>query len=292
MTVAARLATRSWTDGPAGSGAGSGEAAGAGGVERAAGPLAVLLHGVTSSSQSWWQVGPGLAGRGYRVLAVDLRGHGASPRTSQGLGLGDLADDVIETLGVDPPGAGPGDPPVDLLVGHSLGALVALGLLARTPGLARRLVLEDPPGPTGVDWTALADSIESDGSRARAEPETLRRDIEAENPEWRPDEVDRRLAELAACDATAMAAAMRGGGVSFDLAGMAAVVRVPTLLVAGREELGSALVGPDRRALVDALAGRGTFEVLGGGHNLHEEEFHPFMETLDRWLGRTGPPRG
>ncbi len=245
-------------------------------MERAAGPLAVLLHGVTSSSQSWWRVGPRLAGRGYRVLAVDLRGHGASARTSQGLGLGDLADDVIETLGVDPPGAGPGDPPVDLLVGHSLGALVALGLLARTPGLARRLVLEDPPGPTGVDWTALADSIESDGSRARAEPETLRRDIEAENPEWRPDEVDRRLAELAACDATAMAA----------------VVRVPTLLVAGREELGSALVGPDRRALVDALAGRGTFEVLGGGHNLHEEEFHPFMETLDRWLGRTGPPRG
>ncbi|HET9292413.1 MAG TPA: alpha/beta fold hydrolase, partial [Actinomycetes bacterium] len=82
-------------------------------------PLAVLVHGVTSSSRTWWRVGPALAGRGFRVVAVDLRGHGASPRTVAGLALADLAADVAETV----------QGPVELLVGHSLGALVSLELV-------------------------------------------------------------------------------------------------------------------------------------------------------------------
>lgn len=42
--------------------------------------LALLVHGIMSDHRSWRSVGPALAGRGYRVIAVDLRGHGASPR--------------------------------------------------------------------------------------------------------------------------------------------------------------------------------------------------------------------
>ena len=42
--------------------------------------VAVLLHGTMADSRAWWQVGPALAGRGYRVIAVDLPGHGRSPR--------------------------------------------------------------------------------------------------------------------------------------------------------------------------------------------------------------------
>ena len=52
----------------------------------------------------------------------------------EGLALADLADDVAETV----------DGPVELLVGHSLGALASLELVGRRPGFARRLVLEDP----------------------------------------------------------------------------------------------------------------------------------------------------
>ncbi len=53
-------------------------------------PLALLVHGVTSSSRTWWRVAPALAGRGFRVLAVDLRGHGASARAEGGLALAEL----------------------------------------------------------------------------------------------------------------------------------------------------------------------------------------------------------
>jgi pimeloyl-ACP methyl ester carboxylesterase len=280
-------------------------------------PVALLIHGVTSSSRTWWRVGPALAARGYRVLAVDLRGHGASPSVAGALGLGDLTADVLQTLRAD--GAVPNDrglgmeggsgvegtlaadpsptldgdrggrvngPPIDLVVGHSLGALVALDLLARVPGLARRLVLEEPPGPTAVDWTAMADGIEADTRRARTDPDGMRGDMVAENPGWVPEEVGRRLDDLAACDAEGVAAALRRT-VAFDASGLAATVEAPTLLVIGLENLGSALAGTDRSAMISALAGRGTIEVLDGGHNLHREAYELFMEALDRWLGGT-----
>jgi pimeloyl-ACP methyl ester carboxylesterase len=153
----ALLATRTWGDG-----------------DDPGRPLAVLVHGVTSSSRTWWRVGPALAERGYRVLAVDLRGHGASPPAAAGLVTADLAADVAETLDAVRVGEGPA---VELLVGHSLGALVALELVAARPGLARRLLLEDPPGPNSVDRFGLAFGIEADGRRARAEPEALRCDL-------------------------------------------------------------------------------------------------------------------
>jgi pimeloyl-ACP methyl ester carboxylesterase len=319
VTVAVRLATHSWGDGVGlGDRSGSGGASGSG-ADR---PLALLIHGVTSSSLTWWRVAPELVRQGYRVLAVDLRGHGASPRVSEGLVLGDLSADVLETLHADgqasaaedgqrpanPAGAAgagmdrdPGDATwrtgpyaggaaIDLVVGHSLGALVALDLLAKVPGLARRLVLEEPAGPTGIDWETMAEGIEADGRRARAEPEALRRELAESNPELDPAEVDRRLGDMAACDTDGVAAALRRT-TSFDLVGLASAVRIPTLLVVGLEDLGSALVGPDRVALVDALAGHGVFEVLDDGHNLHREAFPRFMDVLDRWLGATARVR-
>ena len=237
-------------------------------------PLAVLVHGVTSSSRTWWRVGPALAGRGFRVLAVDLRGHGASPRAVAGLSLADLAAEVAETVGGDP---------VELLVGHSLGALVALELVGRRPGFASRLVVEDPPGPGSVDWPALAAGIEADTGRAHTDPAALRRDLEAANPTWPPGEAERRLADLADCDGRAVAAALRNG-VAFDLAALLVATDLPTLLLLGEEALGSNLTGLDRKAAVEALPD-GTTRVLPAGHSLHREALDPWLAALDAWLG-------
>jgi pimeloyl-ACP methyl ester carboxylesterase len=293
----ALLATRAWEDGADPSR-----------------PLAVLIHGVTSSSRTWWRVGPALAHRGFRVVAVDLRGHGASPRPVAGLVAADLAADVAETVadaaGVagDPgPGSaspaaggasGPGPavppaaaasrpgpaaaPPVDLLVGHSLGALVALELVTARPGFARRLLLEEPPGPNSVDWVDLADGMEADRRRAVEDAEALRRDLEAENPRWPPGEAERRVADLADCNATGIAAALRPG-VPFDLAGLRAAARLPTLLLLADEALGSSLTGVDRKAAVAAVGDRAT-RVLPSGHSIHREALEAWLRELDAWL--------
>jgi pimeloyl-ACP methyl ester carboxylesterase len=276
--VPVRLATRSWD------GDDNGELVA---NTSAGGPLALLIHGVTSSSRTWWRLAPELVRRGYRVLALDLRGHGASPPVDDELVLGDLTADVVETLYA----LAPRRPAIDLLVGHSLGALVALDLLAAVPGVARRLVLEDPPGPTGIDWPAMSEGIRADGRRARSEPEAMRRELVAGNPAWVPEEVDRRLADLVACDSDGIAAAL-SRTTAFDLIGLASAVRIPTLLVIGLEQLGSALVGPDRAALVAALDGHADVEVFDTGHNLHREAFTRYLEVLDRWLAATAAAVG
>jgi pimeloyl-ACP methyl ester carboxylesterase len=235
-------------------------------------PLAVLVHGVTSSSRTWWRVGPALAGRGYRVLAVDLRGHGASPRTVAGLSAADLAADVAETV----------EDPVELLVGHSLGALVALELVRARPGFARRLVVEDPPGSSSIDWAGLAAGIEADTRRAATDPTALRHDLEAANPAWPPGESERRVADLADCDGQAIAAALRLG-IPFDLPALLAGAGLPVLMLLAEEALGSNLVGLDRKAAVEALR-HGTTRVLPAGHSLHREALDPWLAAVDAWL--------
>jgi len=59
-------------------------------------PSALLLHGITSSAQSWVRVAPALANR-YRVYALDMRGHGDSIKPSKGAyrpGLGKTLDEA------------------------------------------------------------------------------------------------------------------------------------------------------------------------------------------------------
>jgi pimeloyl-ACP methyl ester carboxylesterase len=282
-----RLATRTWGDGDPGR------------------PLALLLHGITSSSRSWWLVAPALVERGFRVLAVDLRGHGESPRGVAGLGPADLAADVAETVAAETAAgkrlvaetvaaetvaageAAGGRNPVDLLVGHSLGALVALALLGWRPGFARRVVLEDPPGQNGIDWDGLAAGIEHDVGRARREPEALQAEMAAANPVWAPGEAGRRVADLADCDAAAVGATLRAR-VPFDLPGMARRVDVPALLLLGDEALGSNLVGGDRKALVHALR-PATVRELAAGHSVHREALAAWLGALDDWLADPAP---
>jgi pimeloyl-ACP methyl ester carboxylesterase len=171
---------------------------------------------------------------------------------------------------------------VDLLVGHSLGALVALELVGRHPGLTRRLVLEDPPGASSVDWAEVAAGIEADTARAVTDPEGLRRELEDANPAWPNGEAERRVADLADCDGRAIAAAVRPG-VAFDLQALLAAAQLPVLMLLASEALGSVLTGPDRKAAVEALP-EGTTRVLPTGHSLHREALDPWLAALDAWL--------
>src|SRR4029453_16181489 len=48
------------------------------------GPAVLLLHGLASNARIWDGVGPRLVGAGLRVVALDLRGHGASDQPGSG----------------------------------------------------------------------------------------------------------------------------------------------------------------------------------------------------------------
>ena len=244
-------------------------------------PHAVLLHGLTSSSRTWWRVGPWFAAYGWRVVAVDLRGHGGSPRLSGDEGLAELAADVYATVSelVGPDGR------IDVLLGHSLGALTALRLCGSYGDLARRVVLEDPPGSESTDAEETAREMEGAAARAGEDAEGLRREMMEENPSWAEEDAAYAVAGLLDCDPRALIALRHA--LRWDLAGLAGAPGVPALLVLGSEGRGSALPEPERTAVTGALRS-GAVEALDAGHNVHRDDFDGYVRLLGGWLGGPG----
>lgn len=108
----------------------------------------LLIHGVTSSNRAFQLFARSLVERGYVPYAVDLRGRGESNSLPGPFGMKsharDMAD-VIKFIGVES---------IDV-IGHSMGAFVAVALQGTEPKLVKKLTLVDggiplplPPGMT------------------------------------------------------------------------------------------------------------------------------------------------
>ncbi len=85
---------------------------------------ALLLHGSSSSSATWWCIGPALSQLGWAVTALDPPGHRASPPLGHPLLPAAAATAVATAVG---------DERFDLVAGHSFGAAVAVALVATNP---------------------------------------------------------------------------------------------------------------------------------------------------------------
>ncbi|WP_198347392.1 alpha/beta hydrolase [Nocardia terrae] len=142
--------------------------------------MAALIHGGGTDSRTWHRVGPALADRGFRVIAVDLRGHGQSPRGYYSPRA--LADDLVENLPEQ----------VDLAVGHCLGAAVlALALPLLRP---RHAVYAEPywsvmGSPRPLSPNAFAEFTETDPAL-----------LAARHPRWTPADIDAEIAARACWD--------------------------------------------------------------------------------------------
>jgi pimeloyl-ACP methyl ester carboxylesterase len=97
------------------------------------GPPLVLLHGITSSSETWGPVLE-LLGRRYRVIAPDLIGHGDSAKPRGDYSPGAYASGVRDLL------AALGHDHVNI-VGHSMGGGVAMQFAYQFPERCKRLIL-------------------------------------------------------------------------------------------------------------------------------------------------------
>ena len=98
------------------------------------GPPVALLHGLFGRARNLAGVARALAAS-HRVIALDLRNHGASPHAA-GMHYSMLAQDVIETL--DSLGALPAG-----LLGHSMGGKAAMACALLAPNHVERLLVAD-----------------------------------------------------------------------------------------------------------------------------------------------------
>jgi pimeloyl-ACP methyl ester carboxylesterase len=96
-------------------------------TEGSGSPL-LLIHGFTDTSRSFSLLEPYL--RGHHLIMPDLLGHGASSRPDKDYSIAEMADDLAELIVHERP----------ILIGHSMGAMIALVLTKAHPELVSGIV--------------------------------------------------------------------------------------------------------------------------------------------------------
>ncbi|RBQ21518.1 alpha/beta hydrolase [Spongiactinospora rosea] len=119
-------------------------------VESGKGPLVLLLHGFPQFWWTWRHQLVSLPAAGYRAVAVDLRGYGASDKPPRGYDLPTLAQDaagLVRALGET--GA--------IVVGHDWGGMLAWTMAVLDPKSVHRLVPVSAPHPLRLRRSLVTD---------------------------------------------------------------------------------------------------------------------------------------
>lgn len=238
----------------------------------------VFVHGAGGDHTVWRFQTRWLARRGYRVLATDLPAHGPEPGP---------ALETVEEMGRWLADRLPGP---SVVVGHSLGSLVAIETSVRHPNLVSGLVLVSS-SPRMWVHSALSEAAGRDVARAAAfiAGWTMPPAFTGGHPEpgtWESGAVERLVrrskpgilaVDLAACE-------------RYDAAVMARAIPVETLVVSGTRDR----MTPSRRLgeLVEAIGSVRVELIEGAGHDPMIQMPRRFNLLLFDYLMRRGNPGG
>jgi pimeloyl-ACP methyl ester carboxylesterase len=260
-------------------------------VHGARGPWVLLLHGIGGGQGIWSDAASGtasaLAAAGYRAVTADLPGYGASAH----LPPSDMAGMAQQVLALaDALAARDGDAPL-VLLGHSMGGMVAQEFAALHPQRAAALVLACTSaafGPPGGDWQArfvaerlapLNAGLGMAGMAAALVPPML-------GPQARPEASALAQAVMAAVPEATYRAVLQAI-VRFDRREALPRITVPVLLLAGAHDPTAPA------ALMQRMAARlpaGAFAAVpGAGHIANVERPQPFNDAVASFLQRTVP---
>ena len=225
-------------------------------VRRGQGPPVVLLHGFVCTHAVWAAVVERL-GDAYETMAFDLPGFGTSERIEGSFSLADLATEVDDALGswgvVDA-----------VVVGHSMGGMVAQHLYAKAPERVGELVLCGTTSSAGTSYqqatVQLRELVRSQGSGALAAamgPGVFGADYLRTHAA----QVEEFVADVAVCDEAVLIATLNAI-TQFDLTDQLVHVTVPCAVVVGD---GDPFV-EDCRLLASSIGGAALSVLEGVGH--------------------------
>ncbi|WP_283139756.1 alpha/beta fold hydrolase [Rhizohabitans arisaemae] len=278
-------------------------------VEAGEGPLVLFLHGFPEFWWAWRHQLVSLPAAGYRAVAVDLRGYGASDKPPRGYDLITLAGDaagLIRALGES--GA--------IVVGHDWGGLLAWTMAAFDPKVVQRLVAVSAPHPLRLRASLLTDpfgqlrhSVHALGFQLPILPE---RRLVAEDAarveqlmrewsgsDWPDAETARRyrdafqISNVAHCSLEYhrwfARSSLRPDGMRYARR-MRAEVQVPTLQLHGARD--SCMLPRTAQGSGRYVAAPYRWRLLEGtGHYPHEERPALFDAELLGWLADPEPDR-
>jgi len=252
----------------------------------------VFVHGVTLSVRTWVRQLNELPALGYRVIAVDQRGHGASVLGDAGHAVEHLGDDLMHVL-----------QQLDLrdaiLVGHSMGGIAVQSFAIRHPRVARErvrgLVLLSTlcKTPLGSQSTRARAAIERmtrrttpDTSRLWKSPRfglLLARVGFGRDPVASEVELVRQM--LSECPKDTRVEAPRAL-IGMDLTGELPMIELPTLVICGTADV---ITPPFHARQIDSLLPRSRLELIeGGGHMLMLERTEALRDLLDAFADEVG----
>ena len=204
------------------------------------GPSIVLVHGFASNRVQNWKA-PGwyetLTEAGYRVVAVDCRGHGESDKPHDPAFYNHtlMAEDVVAVMEA----AGAGDA---FLMGYSMGGFISMHVLMDHPDLLQKVVI----GGVGGNYLGTAFGSREGIAEALLEPD--------KNKITDPVQKSfREFAEQSGKDIQALAACMRGKRHPFTAAELSQSQR-PVLVVCGENDALTGAPDPLAAAFADGRA--------------------------------------
>jgi esterase len=256
----------------------------------------VFLHGVGSSGKTWEWL-PEEITRGQRIIRVDLRGHGRSDHAPGTYDVARYGADVVAVLRAFASRQA-------VLVGNSLGGVVAWWVAQNHPEMVAAALLEDPPLLAG-------ETPESEAGRFRTVFHTVRavildhreRGLSEEDMaeriraiRWGPPGTP-TLGELIADDAIrALAFGYRRLDIgvidgAIDGSTLAATdtrspVTRPVVIVAADDAAGAAFTTQDAERVTPRQPTVEVFRITGSGHRIHDERRHrgTFAEHVRRFV--------
>ena len=253
------------------------------------GPTVLMLHGIGGGHLAFAPQVETLASSGYRAVAWDMPGYGRSapiePYTFKGLAQSCIA--LIEgLLAGDQP-----DRPGVILLGHSMGGMVAQEVVARRPELVQRLILcgTSPSfGKPDGDWQRefiAQRTAPLDAGKSMAE---LAEVLVAQmvGPASLPEGVRLATHCMSQIPASTYRRALEAL-VTFDRRANLPRIQVPTLLVAGQHDRNAPPAVMKKMA--DAIPRSTYLEMRGVGHLQNLEAPDDFDGLLLNFLALPGP---
>jgi pimeloyl-ACP methyl ester carboxylesterase len=246
------------------------------------GPAVVLIHGYTDNARDWVPMLPYLSKR-YRLILVDIRGHGQSSKPECCYTRLDFAYDIkllLDALGV---------PKADI-VGHSLGSIIAQTFAEYWPERTAHVVLIASTGGSPPDRPKKAPPVDF-----AAEIRKLKEPIEPDSPfmiAWwdsptpvDPDFIRRQRKDAAGIPLRIWLAVLDQGlpvNAFADLQGTLPRLRAPTLLIWGSKD---PIMEEDVRQTLRTALPSAQVKIFDGlGHNPFWEDPRGVAEVINAFL--------
>jgi pimeloyl-ACP methyl ester carboxylesterase len=253
------------------------------------GPPVLLIHGLSGHWPAWESVIDQFAAD-WHVYAIDLRGHGDSGRTPGGYEFKDYPTEVVEFLRevVREPA---------YIIGHSLGAVTAVGVSGTAPELVAAAVLEDPPLYTR-DWfdeSPFAPSFQAalDIRNKNLSVKDTAIEIKKIDDQSSDEKIVMRAIAVNKTAPEVWTVVIEGrSATDSEPDELLQKAKSPILLMQANPDLGGAMRDVEATRTIDLLEQGRYVKWDDVGHGMHDEQPERFVQLVNAFFGQVLAKRG